>query len=393
MSSIPIPDSSISLEFQIDELTKGTADGNGVFDVMLKAVKSHLREEFDAERIRGTDYANVFSQSLTQVMAQATQYALAKSKMGLELQLLEAQIGKLAADTVLTTKQAALLEAQITTENANAAMVLANTRQTDYQTNFILPAQLEATEAQTSLVTVQEAQVVQQTLNTVAQRDQIDEQTKSITADTKLKDVQWDMLVFERDFKQAVELESIQSDITLKEKQLALSDKEILVKQAQIDLATKDILLKQNQIDLGTKELLVKQAQLDLSSKDLLLKAEQILLTKYELANKLPAEVALTTSQKSFYDQKTKTEKAQVDGSDLTEDSVLAYNNNLIQEQSKTFLRSAQQTAAKLLIDTWIVRNQNDPDGNRADANNKLEDTTIGKAVQSIMSGIDVTIV
>lgn len=392
MSAIPIPDSNISVDFQIDELTSGDINGTGTFDVMIKSVKAHLKEEFDAERIRGTDYANVFSAAVTQVMAQATQYALAKSKMGLELQLLEAQVGKLAADTVVTTKQAALLEAQTVTEQANATGVLASTRETDYRTNFILPAQLLASEAQTELTKVQESQVAQQTLNLVAQRDQIDEQTKSIAADIKLKDVQWDMEVFNRDFKQSVELEMLQKDRDLKEKQLAVMVKELLIKQAQIDLSTKEIALKQNQIDLGAKELLVKQAQLDMSAKDLLLKGEQLLLTKYELSTKLPADVALTTSQKEFYNQKTKTEKAQVDGTGITEDSVIAHNNNLIKEQSKTFLRSAQQTAAKLLIDTWTVRNQNDPDGNRADETNKLQDSTIGKAVQTIMSGIDVTI-
>ena len=95
MSAIPIPDSNISVEFQIDELTNGSLSGTGVFDVMIKGVKAHLREEFDAGRIRGTDYANVFSLAITQVMDQATNYALAKAKLGLELQLLEAQLGKI----------------------------------------------------------------------------------------------------------------------------------------------------------------------------------------------------------------------------------------------------------------------------------------------------------
>lgn len=392
MTAIPIPDSNISVNFQIDELTKGTLSGTGVFDVMIKGVKAHLKEEFDAGRIRGTDYANVFSTSMAEIMGQATQYALAKTKMGLELQLLEAQLGKIAAETVVVTKQAALLEAQITKENASAANILAETRQVEYVTSFQIPSQIDATEAQAALTRTQEAQAAQQTLNIVAQRDQIDSQTLSIKADTKLKEVQWDIAVHTRDFKLAAELESIKTDNLVKIKQLALADKELLVKQSQIDLSSKEVLLKQSQIDLGTKELLIKQAQLDLTAKDLLLKGEQLLITKYELATKLPAEVGLVTSQKEFYDQKTVTEKAQVDGTVINPDSVIAINNNLLKEQSKTFMRSAQQTAAKLLIDTWTVRNQNDPDGNRADATNKLQDSTIGKAVQAIMQGIDVTI-
>lgn len=392
MSAIPIPDSNISVEFQINELTNGSLSGTGVFDVMIKGVKAHLKEEFDAGRIRGTDYANVFANSMAEIMGQATQYALAKSKMGLELQILEAQLGKLAAETVVVTKQAALYEAQITKENAASANILAETKQTDYVTNFQLPAQVDSLEAQTSHTRAQEEQVTQQTLNLVAQRDQIDAQTLGIKAETKLKDVQWDIAVHNRDFRQDAELESIKADTQVKTKQLAIADKELLVKQSQIDLSSKELLLKQSQIELGSKELLVKQAQIDLSTQDLLIKAEQILVAKYELSTKLPAEVALVSSQKEFYDQKTTTEKAQVDGTGVKPDSVIAANNNLLQEQSKTFMRSAQQTAAKLLIDTWTVRNQNDPDGNRADATNKLQDATIGKAVQAVMQGIDVTI-
>lgn len=386
MPSIIIPDSNVSVDFQIDELTEGSLLGGGVFDVMIATVKAHLREEFDAERIRGTDYANVFANSVTAIMAQASQYALAKSKLGLELQLLEAQLGKLAADTVLVAKQSALVDVQATRENATALQINADTRQTEYVTSFQIPSQIAATEAQTSLVTLQEAQTVQQTLNIVAQRDQLDKQTLDIVASTKLKAVEFEIQTFNKDFRLPKELLILDKEIAIKESQVSLAVKELLVKQAQLDISNKEVLLKQNQIDLGTKELALKD-------KDLAIKAEQLLITKYELAYKLPADVVLTEAQSSLYNQKTTTEKAQVDPVVIQPNSVIDTNNKLIIEQSKTFLRSAQQTAAKLVIDTWTVRHNSDPDGNRADAANKLIDTTIGKAVEAVMTGANISLV
>lgn len=394
MSAIPIPDSNISVEFQIDELTNGSLSGTGVFDVMIKSVKAHLKEEFDAGRIRGTDYANVFSLAVTQVMDQATNYALAKAKLGIELQLLEAQLGKLAADTVLVTKQCTLVEAQSLNQTAQTANVDAQTRQAEYVTSFEIPSRVAANEAQTSMTLAQELQTAQQTLNVTAQRDQILAQTLDVKESTKLKSIEYDLQLFNKDFKLPKELEIMTTEVSLKESQLALSNKELIVKQSQIDLADKEIQVKQNQIELGTKELLIKQAQVGISEKELLIKGEQLLITKYELANKLPADVALTNSQAELYTQKTTTELAQTDPIAIKPDSVIDINNGLIKEQGKSFLRSAEQNTAKLMIDTWNVRHTADPDGNLETAPGlNLKDADVGKAVKKVLEGINVSLV
>ena len=391
--STVIPDSSISVDYNINELTEGKLEGKGVFDVMIKGVKAHLREEFDANRIRGTDYANVFSLAITQVMEQATGYAIAKSKMALELQILEAQLGKIAAETVVTTKQALLLETQALTQTAQTAQINAETRKTEYVTSFQIPAEVEATEAQTAMTLAQELQTAQQTLNITAQREQIQAQTLDVEASTKLKEVEHDIQTFNKDFKLPRELEIMTTEVSLKESQLALSNKELVVKQAQVDLADKEIQVKQNQIDLGTKELLIKEAQVGISEKELLIKGEQLLITKYELTNKLPADVALTNSQSELYTQKTTTEKAQTDPAAILPDSVIDINNGLIREQGKSFLRSAEQNTAKLMIDTWNVRHTADPDGNLETAPGlNLKDADVGKAVRKVLEGINVSI-
>ena len=319
-----------------------------------------------------------------------SQKTLAETQHELDMQAIEVQIGKTTADTVLVTKQCLLTEAQAVSESAQSTQLSAQTRQTDYVTSFQIPAQVAATEAQSELAVAQEEQVIQQTLNIVAERDHIVSQSDDIKATTAIKLVDKELKEFERDFAQPVNLELLGKEVMIKESQVALGNKELIVKQAQVDLANKDIALKQNQIELGTKELLIKEAQISVAEKEILLKAEQLLVAKYELATKLPAEVALTTSQADLYNQKKVTELAQVDSTPIKVGSVIDFNNKLIDEQGKSFLRSAQANSAKLLIDTWNVRHTADPDGNYADETNKLDDATIKKAVTALLQGINI---
>ena len=129
------------------------------------------------------------------------------------------------------------------------------------------------------------------------------------------------------------------------------------------------------------KELELKTSQIAISVKELALKAKQLELSEYELLHKLPADVGLVTAQDELYTQKTVTEKAQVDKSVVGVGSVIDTNSKLLEEQSKVYLRNAQQTAAKLLIDTWNVRHSSDPEGNLENDANKLTDADIGAAV------------
>lgn len=442
-----------------DVLTTGELAGTGSFDVLMRATKEHLKGEFDAGRIRGTDYANAYVQATSAVLAQATQYSISQSRLASELELMaaqtnqvkqetqnaleqenlikaqvaqttqetlnavaqnalitqqttnlltentqsqakhlldlqsiEAQIAKITTDTVVATKQAALVDAQAIGEQARTQNTEASTRRTDYETNFVLPAQLLTAEEQTTLVTKQIEQTTQQTLNMAAEKERIMKQTAQITAETTLRNIEIDMQEFNRDFKQAVELDLMQKDADLRERQVTISDKEVLLKQAQIDLSVKDIAIKQSQLELSAKELLLKQAQVDLSAKEVLLKTEQVSLTKYELANKLPAEVALLGAQNSLYVQKTVTEKAQTDNTVVGLNSVTDINNKLILEQSKTYLRTFQQNAAKMMVDTWNVRHTADPDGNLENSSNKLLDANIGRVLDKLATELGITL-
>lgn len=131
MTTTPIDNTSITTDFNVDELTEGTLTGKGVFDVLLQTLRLHLDREFNSNRITGTAYATVYSQAITTFLAQAAQYAISKAKLPLELQLLQEQIN-------LTQKQQNQITAAI--------------RQTDYVTDYQLPSEVANKTKQTELL-------------------------------------------------------------------------------------------------------------------------------------------------------------------------------------------------------------------------------------------------
>ena len=134
------------------------------------------------------------------------------------------------------------------------------------------------------------------------------------------------------------------------------------------------------------KELDIKETQLSISMKEVLLKEKQLEISEYELIHKLPADVALVTAQDELYTQKSVTEKAQVDNTVVGTGSVIDLSNKLLEEQANAYVVNANQTAAKLMIDTWVVRHTADPEGNlETDEGLRLTNADIGLAVAKIL--------
>jgi len=129
--------------------------GEGLFDQLMTTVKFHLQQEFDKQRIRGTEYSKVYLGSMESVMTNTTQFLLGtmlieeqraqllvqtalieleQEKLQFEIDeilplqklLAEAQIDKIEAEIVLLgrqglkiDKEVSFLSAKINTENAN----------------------------------------------------------------------------------------------------------------------------------------------------------------------------------------------------------------------------------------------------------------------------------
>lgn len=121
----------------VNDLTSGTVDGTGVFDVMLQSVKAHIQQEYAAGRIKGTEYAQVYLGSMQTVMQSALQFVLTKDKTQYEIELLqqqvlteqqkrlqiEAEIDLINAQIAKTNSEKALVDSQVTAANKQLLLI------------------------------------------------------------------------------------------------------------------------------------------------------------------------------------------------------------------------------------------------------------------------------
>ena len=249
----------------LPQLTEATTTGAGVFDVLMKATKAHLEQEFTQGRIKGAEYATVYLGSLEAVMQTALQFLLQKDKVALDAELIKQQVELAKAD---------LLIKQVELEKTRAELT-------------ILEKTVLKTAAEVELLTAQAALARAQTANE------------------------------------------------------ALQGKVLIAQECKLR-AEFDVLLSTN---LKTKE-------------------ETTLLL-----------------------WKTNTEKAQTMALGVDDNSVIGKQKALYGAQTDGFKRDAEQKAAKLLADTWSVRRTTD-EATVADATNRLNDATVGRAIEKLLNGI-----
>ena len=200
---VPLP-SRLSPHFP--DLTTGALNGKGLFDLLMGATKEHLMEEFNAQRLRGTDYSKVYLGSMESALGNSVQYLIG---MG----LIDAQLEKLAAETELAKfqleKEKQLLPLEIEKLEADTRATEAQIRGTE--------AQIRLTEEQIKrekeLLPLQKSQITAEVARTEAQTRQINEQVKLIP----------------------YEIQKIQKDIEATTAQIAKLEKDKLLIQEQIN--------------------------------------------------------------------------------------------------------------------------------------------------------------
>lgn len=116
-----------------EELTTATVAGSGVFDVLMRAVTSHLDQEQKKGTIRGSDYANVYLGGIQQTLQSSVDFLVNGRKGMLEAMLIGEQI-KLA---------------EVKTEQAKAELqiLLANQQKIPHEI-ALLQAQVKLTQEQ-----------------------------------------------------------------------------------------------------------------------------------------------------------------------------------------------------------------------------------------------------
>ena len=85
-----------ALSTPLTALTTGAVNGSGAFDKLMAAAKLHLTEEFNAGRITGAEYSQVYLGTMSTVLQTSIQFLLNEQ----QAQVFNAQIGKIRQETV-----------------------------------------------------------------------------------------------------------------------------------------------------------------------------------------------------------------------------------------------------------------------------------------------------
>jgi plasmid replication initiation protein len=162
------------------------------------------------------------------------------------------------------------------------------------------------------------------------------------------------------------------------------------IAEAQVRLTEAQILLVQEEIkrELLNAELIAAQAAKIRREIEMMDLQESLLNAQINLTT---AQRTSTDAQSALVIQKTITEKAQTMAGAVEENSVVGKQKNLYQAQTNGYLRDAEQRAAKLMSDTWMTRRTTD-EGTIADSTNKLNDATIGLAIEKMLAGVGITV-
>ena len=300
----------------LDDLTTATVEGSGVFDVLMRANKAHLEQEFKLNRIKGTDYANVYLGSLQAVLNAAMQFTLSREKQNLDSLLqvkqielaqlnqvkLQAEIDQTYAQTNLVEQQQINMEDELQTADLQRGK---------------LSKDIEATEAQISQIITQSQLTAQQKINMMdelvtaaVQRDKLAKDIEA-TAAQIIQTTAQTLLVEQQVINAADELltsgkqrEKIAQDI------LAVQDSLLTtaVQRTQITKEIDNVVAQKAQIEAQTN--LVGQQKTNLTAEALNIPKQGALLdaqkgVQTQQVSNLVAEFARTNKQALQIDAQT----------------------------------------------------------------------------------------
>lgn len=176
--------------------------------------------------------------------------------------------------------------------------------------------------------------------------------------------------------------------------------RELMLLDLQIELAKKGVEKAEVELEIleaskpkVAAEIAQIEAQTALLGQQLInAVTENLVLVAQEC--KLKAEFDLTVAntmrtgeEQALLVQKIATERAQTQALGVDADSVIGKQKALYGAQADGFKRDAEQKVAKLMADTWSVRRTTD-EGTVADGVNQLDDATVGRAIQKLLTGI-----
>lgn len=300
----------------ITDLTHASVEGNGVFDVLMRAVNAHLQKEWSANRLKGTEYSTVYLGALESTMNASLQFLLAKDKTNAEIDILKQQLVNLKVDETNAIKQGLLLDKQL--DDLVAATALKTQQKANLADELLTNAQ-------------QRSNLVTEQARIAAQTTQINAETLNVPKQGLLIDAQK-----ETQLQQKLNLANDLLTATQQRTNLVSENQAIIAKTANTAQQTANLLVEAANIP--------KQGELIDAQKNV--QTQQKLNLEAQKLN-IPKEGALVDAQKALTDQKLLTEQ----------DALLTATaqRSVLSAQTAGFVNDAKQKAAEIMIKGFSV--------------------------------------
>lgn len=334
-ASLDVPD--------VSRLTDTTVGGTGVFDVLMTAVKAHLQEEYDADRISGSEYSQVWLGAMQGAMTTALQFLLNSQ-----------QEEKIQAE-IAYTRQKTVTELAQTDDDIPVGLGFNG----DYNVEGLVALQKDKLELESTLVDVQVQQAE-------TQKALIGQQIISELAQTSDN--------FEN---AAVKGYGYNSSTTLAGMLLVAKEK------AAAELAFTE---QKTVTELGNTS--------DTKPSDL---GEMVGTTA--ITGLVASQREKTDAEVTLLAQKANTELAQTSdtvkmGTPYLNDvvsvnGIISKQKNLYTAQTDGFARDAEQKVLKIVADTWSVSATQS--AATANSTNGLDDSSLGAIVTKAKTGIGIS--
>ena len=236
-------------------LTTGMVNGKGLFDSLMHTVKQHLQQEFDENRIRGSEYTKVYLGSMEAVLGNTVQYLLGmslieeqKEKLSLEAEILRQEI-KLFP---LKEKQ---LDAQIKLTDAQIKKAEVDIRQAEEQV-LLAKEQVKLAKAELEMMPLKKNQLQTETTRLQheiertryeidnilpLEKEKVDLSSKKIASDIRVTDSQVKTMEWQYQNQLPQELAKTRSEIELIDSKTASEKKQPILSDWQVQLFQKQI--------------------------------------------------------------------------------------------------------------------------------------------------------
>ena len=131
------------------KLTSAATDGVGVFDVLMRSVKLQIDAEYQANRIKGSEYSTVYLGALQAVLTTSFQFVLTQGKTNLEIATLQLGLTNLQKEIDLKDQQLLRTAKEIEVLEQKRLTELAQVESTGVDADSIIGRQKALYEAQT----------------------------------------------------------------------------------------------------------------------------------------------------------------------------------------------------------------------------------------------------